>query len=140
MCVGPSAKPGAPPNSRERGAEMHSGVLAKSQASSTAGSWQLSHRIERRQRTSPLHAGVSQNSSLHLIPRPSALDALSLIISTFLSAFLRYCHLGSFCCLADVGCASALVMEQKPESWLYPGSEFVQTCTTILDNALRAMV
>lgn len=34
--------------------------------------------------TFPLHAGVSQNSSLHLPPRPLALNALSLIISTFL--------------------------------------------------------
>lgn len=88
VCVGPSAKSGAPPNSKKRGAVMHSGVLAKSQASSTAGSWQLSHRIKGRQRTAPLHTGVSQNSSLHLIPKPSALNALSFfIISAFLSAY-----------------------------------------------------
>lgn len=55
---------------------------AKSRAGSTAGSQQLSHRSKPRQRNFP--SEFFQNSSLHLRPRPSALKALSLIISTFL--------------------------------------------------------
>lgn len=58
--------------------QLHIGVCQKS-------SRQLSSLTEANQDkgTFPLHAGVSQNSSLLLPPRPPVLNTLSLIISTF---------------------------------------------------------
>lgn len=65
--------------------------------------------------------------------------AISFGCSQLCNFYIFVCFSGSFCCLAGVGYASALAVKQKQESWLYPDTEFVQTCT-VLDDTLRHMI
>lgn len=126
--------------SQQQGKGGWDALWSLGQKPSKQHSWELAALSQNRKKTKDFPFACRGFSKLILAPYSKAISFGCSQPHHFYIFECLYCHLGSFCCLADVGCASALAMEQKPESWLYPGGEFVQTCTTILDNALQAVV
>lgn len=101
-------------------------------------SWELAALPQNQKKTKDFPS--AHRGFLKLVRVPYS-EAISFGCSQSLNFYIFEClyhHSDSFCCLAGVGCASDLAMEQKQESWLYPDTEVVQTCT-ILGNVFRHM-